>query len=165
MQKARQSEFGRTRAAADCRVCFVNNNGTARTRQCDRRSKTIWSRANDNRIISIWHELPVAVILEATRASCELKPLQVVYHAQTRRSQDERGVTSESHASQKQMTTSLQQGIAQTHRCASRDRVNSRASRFASRWRCRQQLRLQNDPRRGLALDLRCQIQPRPANR
>ena len=51
MQKARQSEFGRTRAAADCRVCFVNKNGTSRARQCDRRRETIRSRANDNRIV------------------------------------------------------------------------------------------------------------------
>jgi len=79
--------------------------------------------------------------------------------------QVERGLTIESHASQKQIIMSLQRGIAQTHRCASRDRVNPRASRFASRSRCRQQLRLQNATRRGLALDLKCQIQPRPANR
>ena len=73
MQKARQSEFGRTRAAADCRVCFVNKNGTSRARQCDRRRETIRSRANDNRITSIWHEFPVATILEAALASCDLK--------------------------------------------------------------------------------------------
>src|SRR4029077_17971692 len=85
MQKARQSEFGRTRAAANCRVCFVNNNGTSRARQRDRRRETIRSRANDNRIASIRHELPVTAILEAMRASCELKRLQAVYHAQTHR--------------------------------------------------------------------------------
>src|SRR5436305_13343385 len=85
MQKARQSQFGRTRSAADCRVCFVNKNGTSRARQCDRRRETIRSRANDNRITSSWHVLPVAAILEATRASCESKRLPAVYHAQTRR--------------------------------------------------------------------------------
>ncbi len=38
--------------------------------------------------------------------------------------QDERGLTIESHVFQKQMITFLQRGIAQTHRCGSRDRVN-----------------------------------------
>src|SRR4029077_3445486 len=51
MQKTRQSEFGRTRAAANCRVCFVNKNGTSRARHRDRRRETIRSRADDNRIV------------------------------------------------------------------------------------------------------------------
>ena len=51
MQKARQSELGRTRAAADCCVSFVNKNGTSRARQCNRCRETIRSRADDNRIV------------------------------------------------------------------------------------------------------------------
>ena len=70
-----------------------------------------------------------------------------------------------SRASRKQMITSLQRGIAQTHRCASRDRVNPQASRFASQWRCRPQLRLQNATRRGPVLGLKYQIQLQPVNR
>jgi len=70
-----------------------------------------------------------------------------------------------SRVSQKEIITSAGQAIEQTHRYASRDRVNPRASRFASRSHCRQQQHLQNATRRGLALDLRCQTQPRPVNR
>src|SRR5207244_9608307 len=84
MQKARQSEFGRTRDATNCRIRLVNKNRTSRPRQCDCSRETIRSRANDNRITSIWHVLPVAVILEVTRASCELKRLHAVCHAQMR---------------------------------------------------------------------------------
>ena len=43
------------------------------------------------------------------------------------------------------MITSRRRAIVQTHRCASQDRVNPRASRFASRWRCRPQLHLQTN--------------------
>jgi hypothetical protein len=68
MQKARQSEFGGTRAAADCRICFVNNNGTSRARQHDRRRETVWSRANDNRIVFNRHvHKSIVVILSEAK--------------------------------------------------------------------------------------------------
>ena len=60
--------------------------------------------------------------------------------------------------------TSLQRGIAQTHRCASRDRVNLRAFRFVSRWRSRQPQHLQNAILRAPLLTVEIQIQPQAAN-
>jgi hypothetical protein len=67
MQKARQSEFGGTRAAADCRICFVNNNGTSRARQCDRRGETIRSRADHNSVVfnRHIHKSIVVILTEA----------------------------------------------------------------------------------------------------
>src|SRR5262245_12645486 len=73
VQKARQSEFGRTRAAADRGVRFVNTHRASCPCECDRRRETIRSRSNDNRITGIWHELPVTAILESAPASCDLK--------------------------------------------------------------------------------------------
>jgi Protein of unknown function (DUF1360) len=58
--------------------------------------------------------------------------------------QNEGRVIIESHAFQKTIVTPLRPAIAQTHRCASRDRVHPRASRFASRLHCRQRRHLQN---------------------
>ena len=46
MHKSWQSQFGRTRAAANCGVCLVNDNGTSRARERDRRRETIRSRAH-----------------------------------------------------------------------------------------------------------------------
>src|SRR5439155_16379330 len=57
MQKARQSKFGRTRAAADCRVCFVNKNGTSRARQCDRGGKAIRPRSYNYCVMLIGHNM------------------------------------------------------------------------------------------------------------
>src|SRR5215470_10320825 len=46
MHKSRQSQFGRARATTNCGVCLINDNGTSRARERDRRRETIRSRAH-----------------------------------------------------------------------------------------------------------------------
>src|SRR3954447_8192346 len=67
MQKAGQSEFGRTRAAADCRVCFVNNNRISRARQCDRGRETVRSGTNYDGVVFNRHLYKAFVILSEAK--------------------------------------------------------------------------------------------------
>ena len=85
MHKTWQRELRRARAAADRRIRFANEHRTSRTRQRDSCRQTVGPRADDNGVISTGHHFLVATILEAARASCDLKQLQAVFHAQTRR--------------------------------------------------------------------------------
>src|SRR5436305_7355876 len=51
MNKARESQFGRTRAAADTSVCFTKRHRAACARESDCRSQAIWAGADDNSVV------------------------------------------------------------------------------------------------------------------